>query len=362
MAINRKKNCISYITALSAASLIFLSGCGAGAWLFPVEEEVPPPPVLRPYEKTDYSFVKVQRGDLVKRKNLSVNYMPARYEDLKFTLSGVLYDTVYVNTGDSVKAGQIVAELDKKNLETSLDETENNLQKTQLSLKHLNENYELDSSAVFLKGVKTMTAEEYTRRRDTFLSELEALTVKAEDLKRQIGLRILRASMDGTVSYCRTVKSGDRSSEGETIITVSDKSLSIFVSDDQEYIKYLKVGDAVTVTVSGSDDYDAKVVSPESIGIKVKSDAKPTAYITLNDLSVNLKDGSYGTVTLAIAESKDTLYLPDKAVSTANGRGYVYVLADGIMTAKPVEVGLQTDEFIEITSGLAEGDAVIWGR
>jgi RND family efflux transporter MFP subunit len=84
--------------------------------------------------------------------------------------------------------------------------------------------------------------------------------------------------------------------------------------------------------------------------------------VDVQNATLTLIPGMYAEVNLHIAESRGALTVPLDAVdrSTANARAYV--IAAGAIHIVPVTLGLETDQSVEILSGLKEGDTVVAGR
>ena len=73
-----------------------------------------------------------------------------------------------------------------------------------------------------------------------------------------------------------------------------------------------------------------------------------------------LESGNTGAVNVVLDERKGVLYTLAEAVKTANGQRIVYCLDEnGMKIMKNVETGLEAGEWIEIVSGLEEGDSVV---
>jgi hypothetical protein len=76
----------------------------------------------------------------------------------------------------------------------------------------------------------------------------------------------------------------------------------------------------------------------------------------------NLLPGMSAEITVVTARAADVLTVPAAALSGTTGAYTVRVLAsDAAVETRTVEVGLLTSELAQVTSGLAEGDAVITG-
>ncbi len=73
----------------------------------------------------------------------------------------------------------------------------------------------------------------------------------------------------------------------------------------------------------------------------------------------DLVSGSLIDVTMTLSESLDTLWLPPEAINIFNNRTFVVVLTDEGERVQDVTIGLETDERVEILSGVEAGDVVV---
>ena len=104
------------------AGIVLLS-CTSCA-ILPEEEELPAAPVVRDYEVEEYEQTPVLRGDLQLSQKVSCTYRPAKAEDLSFALGGEYISAVYVETGQTVKKGQLLAELEQGNIDEQIEAQE----------------------------------------------------------------------------------------------------------------------------------------------------------------------------------------------------------------------------------------------
>jgi multidrug efflux pump subunit AcrA (membrane-fusion protein) len=84
--------------------------------------------------------------------------------------------------------------------------------------------------------------------------------------------------------------------------------------------------------------------------------------VTLDDPDARIRPGMSADVEITVASATDAIAIPAVALQGTSG-GYVVEVqtADGGTEARAVTVGLMTETLAEITSGLAEGDAVVVG-
>jgi RND family efflux transporter MFP subunit len=85
--------------------------------------------------------------------------------------------------------------------------------------------------------------------------------------------------------------------------------------------------------------------------------------VDVQNPSLTLIPGMYAEVNLHIAESRRALAVPLEAVDRSTPAARVYiVVAPGAIHIVPVTLGLETDQNVEVLSGLQEGDVVVTGR
>ena len=67
-----------------------------------------------------------------------------------------------------------------------------------------------------------------------------------------------------------------------------------------------------------------------------------------------------GEVYIVTSEKKNILELPLEAVQEKNGHPFVMAeTADGKQVMEKIKTGIHDDQFVEVTSGLKEGDKVV---
>jgi multidrug efflux system membrane fusion protein len=169
----------------------------------------------------------------------------------------------------------------------------------------------------------------------------------------------VRAPMAGVINT-RTVDTGQFVKTGDVLATLVDTSrlrLRFKVSDAESL--YARVGGDVTFRVSalGSKDYPARIYHVGQVADPTTRQIEVLAWVTNPG---ELKPGFFAEVSLAGAEKKDALVVPESAV-LASEQGFVtYVVDSGTAHQRPVQVGLHTgDGLVEILSGLKAKETVV---
>lgn len=346
-----KKKLITWFATLLLP--ILCTGCQ----LMPEEEMYQEPPVLYSHETKEYHQETVVRGDLTLGTTVTCTYMAAKQEQLGFTIGGEYIDQIYVSEGQQVQKGELLAELVYDNLKEEILEMEYECKVLSLQKEHLLENIKLDQQIEEPESV----AERYAKQLQEAEDAIYVAELRLDELKKDLQQRQIYAGMDGTAVYVKKIKDGSRSTGGENIITIADIDTNVFLVEGEE-AQYFTPGMHTTVKC-GKNLYEVDVVEAAELGLaESQKDHALTAYLRLSQPDPTLEDGKKGKIEVILETRSDVLYVPKGAVKTADGKKLVYTLDEnGLRVMQNVEVGLKTDEYIEIISGLKEGDPIIIG-
>ena len=353
--------------ALLAAGCMTLTACN----LLPEEETFRTAPLIREYQREEFTQAACTRGDLSLTRSINCVYVPVRTESLKFMLGGERYDGFYVVAGDNVTEGELLAQLDLSGIEQNMETAQRSIERLQVQLEHLAQDrqlalerrrveYEAADAAALAEALDAVN-ESYDARRQDLEDALDIARLRLSDYERQLAERQLRAPMDGTVTYVRRVKQGDVSVAGERVITVADSTMSLFRAETDLWDQF-EVGQLVTIT-SSKVDYEAVVMAEEELGLtpaEKRPGEKAYVYFALTEPTFDLEDNDRGTLVIELDSRKDVLRVPSGAISTINGETVVYYQDDeGMKAYKKVTVGLEAGGLIEVVAGLEEGELVI---
>lgn len=397
------KKLLRWIGAVAMLSTA-LTGCA----LFPEEETFPVAPTVQSYEVQEYDFATVLRGDLFVTDTVRCDYVPAKIENLSFGLDDEHIENIYVTQGQQVKAGDLLAELAQEDLKEKIQSQEYQINLLAIKIKHLKEDWKLQSSkydsklnAILeeLETIRTqitllaqwqageieekptdMTMDALHRREaelvaqrdarrgevgmnEAYMQQLQSLedsvyieNLYLEELKQDLKARQIVAGIDGTVTYISKVKEGQLSEAGSLFITVSDMTTTAFTVEGND-AAYFPVGTETTIEIGGTEH---TAVSVEASVLGMEEQEKATAYLMLEQPDPLLESGDRGRITVVLDSRINVLYVTKKAIQTANDRQFVYVLnEDGLKVMQDVTVGLVSGKNIEIVSGLSEGDSVV---
>ncbi len=275
--------------------------------------------------------------------------------------------SVLVKENDKVKAGQTVAVLDGKDYEASND---------QAAFKVVNAKSKYDRVA-YLNSIGAKSQEELEDARYTYDAAASSLEKTQSDLSETI----ITAPMDGVV-VGEPKSAGTMAVQGNSnptvILTIADMSKKqILAKVDETDIGSVKVGQNATFTV---DTYTGKtftarvskisqtdVTNSWNTNSSSSSSSSTSASVVYYYVVLDVDDpenlllpAMTARVDIVTSEKDSALVVPISALKTDTKGSYVILnLPDGTKENRYVSTGIYSDEYVEIESGLTDGDKVV---
>lgn len=355
--------------ALMLLSLLALSSCA----LVPEEEAVRTAPVVREFQGEEYEMVVVERGELTLIEKVTCRYQPVKTENLSFALGGELVDRVFVQVGEFVEEGALLAQLQLGDLEEQIQSVSNSIESLELEIDHLDDVHGIDLRRFEIEWNDAESVEkqealeeleaEYAENRRALSDSLKVQKVSLETLEKNLEERQIRAPFAGTITYVKKFADGDYSTFGQNVIKLADSTMSLFRAET-EYWDHFHAGDEYQISVK-KQPYTVTVTAEETLGLPVPEKTvgkKAHVYFVLRESGALFEDGDVGSVDLVLEHRDDALHVHRDAVIKAGDMQIVYYQReDGLRSYKEVEVGITADKRTEILSGLVEGEVIIKG-
>lgn len=168
----------------------------------------------------------------------------------------------------------------------------------------------------------------------------------------------IRSPFSGYV-LTKSVQAGQYIGPGQSLLTVADLSLVWVLAEVYERdMGRVQVGDSATIAVSGVDTRMSGRVS--FVYPTVSSDTRTTRVrLEVNNHPMTLRPGMYADVAIA-RDANVTLAVPADAILDGGETQYVFVVHEGShFVPRKVALGVRGDDWVEVVSGLAEGNAVV---
>lgn len=224
----------------------------------------------------------------------------------------------------------------------------------EVSYKDFSEKIESYGTAV------SKRTESFRIKKDDLTGELTLKdNVKKGDLIVQLKDRKIVAPFDGVLGY-RGITGDILGSDNSIIITLDDNS--ILYSDikiPETFASFIKKDLPVKVKFSGMKNkvYDGKIYAVSS-RINAETRSLLTRVIIQNENS-ELIPGSLLEINVNY-NKRNSLGIPDTSMMVEGSKYFVYkVSEDNIANKTEIEIGIRNNGFIEIISGLDEGEIVV---
>jgi RND family efflux transporter MFP subunit len=350
-------------------------------------------------QEVAYQTEKAAKGTLVITLSETGQVAAANKVSIVTQASGIV-SRVYVQSGDTVDAGNKIAEvvLDTAGQQrqaqaySSLLSAQNNLRSANAQLYTLqNQLFVANQKFVNDRGVNNPTEDQ---KNDPVYIEENAVWLAAEAAYNNQANVINQAQANvsnANLSYqltSGTIVAPTAGVVSDLVITQgmqigsSNTTAGSSTNTSNQQVATIKVGNAATITVNvaeadatkikagqkatiifdaiGSKTFTGKVMGINTSGVTSSGVTSYPTVIQLDNTSDEDILPSMSATASIISKIKDNvLLIPLEAVEVSATESIVRILKNGKVTSVTVEAGDSSDSQIEITSGLSEGDEVI---
>jgi HlyD family secretion protein len=199
-----------------------------------------------------------------------------------------------------------------------------------------------------------------------FEAQLAGIQANIEILQKKRTDLSVASPINGVV-LTENIQKGAIVQPGMLLFEIGDRSGMYLESDILiDDIANIKEGSVVLIENDDLDIKDAKgtvqKIYPKAfskmsdLGIAQK---RVKIEIEFNDTISDLKSGYDMTVKIITASNENALLIDEKAIFEYEGKDHVFVNENGVARLRAIEKGLESDDRVEITAGLKEGEKVI---
>jgi len=234
-------------------------------------------------------------------------------------VSGII-NKLYVDYNDEVKAGQVIAEMDKVTLQAELESAQSNLAscKTEYEyrLKEYNRYKALHEKQLVSDADYDLAVYNYEKAHNSY-KQSQASMVK---VKRNLSYATITSPIDGVV-ISKAVEEGQTVAAGfstPTLFTIANDltKMRVIADVDEADIGQVKEGQKVDFTVDAyPDDVFAGVV--QQVRLEATTSSNVVTYqvvITADNPDLKLKPGLTASVTVYTLQRENVLSVPTKAL------------------------------------------------
>ena len=208
----------------------------------------------------------------------------------------------------------------------------------------------------------TLTDTETSASYDALLKERSELEEQLNQLVKIYKEGGICASITGVVDSIENTTEGN----SKVVAVVSaDTNMSISISVDETDILSIAIGQEASVTIDsiGNDTYKGTVTKVDKTATSTSGVTYYTAVVHI-EKTENMLSGMTASVVVTIEGSENALLIPVDALHQSSSYSYVYTEYDESTGTyggkKEVTTGLSNSTYVEIKSGLSEGETVYY--
>lgn len=326
-----------------------------------------------------YNEEEVVKQDIITSVTATGTIEPVTSVDVGTQVSGIV-SKLYVDYNSTVKAGQVIAKLDRTNLTSELSSAKANLTSAESSLAYQKANHERFKN-LYDKGL--ISANDYEQARLAYVQAQQTVNTQRNNVKRaetNLGYATITSPIDGVV-LSKEVEEGQTvasSFNTPTLFKIA-KDLSdmrVIAKVDEADIGEVKEGQRVMFNVDAfpNDSFTGTVTQVRQQATTESNVVTYEVVIGAPNEDLKLKPGLTANVTIYTMERKDVLAVPSKAlhfkpseamlndgetITDCDTPKKVWTKEGPNIKAIAVETGITNGFLTEITSGIKAGTKII---
>lgn len=313
-----------------------------------------------PLELSAVDIGTVEPRVLARSLPISGSISPVVQATVKAKVGGEI-EVVTVREGQDVRAGDVIARVDTRNLQAQFDREQAAVEKARADLDLATLNRDKNRTLLEQKYISQNTFEQTESAHAASVASYKLAQASARLAQISLEDAVIRAPFAGIVSR-RLVQPGEKVSPDSSIVGLVDlRQMLLEASVPAADIPTVEVGQNARFRVTGFGErlFEGKVqrINP----VTTEGSRSITVYIAIPNDDRALKGGMFGQGQLVLDTKEPLLSVPASAVKQESGVPVVYTLVDGKIARQQVTLGIQVEggQFVEVRDGLKAGDRVI---
>ena len=260
-------------------------------------------------------------------------------------------DSIFSDSAETVtnNGSDTTVTADTSALEAELEKAGNTLAELQSRLSSQQAVAESDPSAV--------TAEEKEKMEITNnLSELDQMS--AQELV-EAAKKGITADFNGVITKVSVVEGATTALGTELFTLQNTDKINVNINVSKYDYDKLKEGQSADITLAGKT-YEGEVTSISHVATQNEKGASLiSADVRIKNPDDDIFLGVDAKVTIHAEEADDVVVLPSEVVNIGKDGSFCYVIENGVITRRDITTGISSDDYVEVTAGIKEGDEVI---
>jgi len=275
-----------------------------------------------------------------------------------------MIDSVNFEDGARVNAGDILFNLDARQIDAQISQAEGVVTKDEAQLAGAQRDLTRYSDLILKGATPQLNVDNAKTAVDTARGALLADQANLENLRVQKSYTVIRAPISGRISAA-AVKIGNfvRPSDNGPIATINQMApVYVVFAVPQRYLADLRNGMAAgSAKVIATMPGDTKSETGKVAMIENSVDAT-TGMVTVRGVMDNTSETLWpGTIvsTKLIMREENAVTVPSVAVQRSQGGDFVFVVKDGKAGVQPIKVSRTSGGQSVVASGLSGGETVV---
>ena len=317
-------------------------------------------------EAVPVEVAEVLRGDVKSTLSFTGDVNPWRQVNVVPDVPGKVA-RIYVEEGDRVRKGQVLAELDTRMAKLQLEQAEAGLAVAEANFKSASRDWERMQE---LRERGTISSQQYEKAQMAYemaKAQLQQARAALNMAKHQLEVSVMKAPFGGIVTG-RNINEGEYINPamagmgpmGPSVVTLMDLSkVKVEVNVPERDVGKVEVGQEAEVRV---DSYPGRTFVGKVYRINPAADPMARTFkveISIPNEDMALKAGMFARVRITIQERKGVLLVPLESVVKEGGSFYVFVVQGNRASRRPVKLGLTDGRYAEVLEGVGEGEKVV---
>ncbi len=326
-----------------------------------------------------YETAKVECATISNSVTATGTIEPVNKVEVGTQVSGII-SKIYVDYNSIVKKGQVIAELDKINLESELASAKANLASSKSELDYQETNYKrmkaLHDRGFISDDDFDIADLSYKKAKEAYLVQLQTV----QKAQTNLGYATITSPIDGVV-LSKDVEEGQTvaaSFSTPTLFTIARDltDMQVVANVDEADIGNVRDGQRVTFTVDAfpDDTFEGRVKQVRQQGEEESNVVTYEVVISAPNNDLKLKPQLTANVNIYTEEIENVVSVPAKAlrfspskemmndgekIKDCNATNKLWIKEANILKAYPVKTGITNGIRTQILEGVKEGTAVI---
>ena len=318
-------------------AVLLLAGCGSK------EEPAAPAISAAPQKVIQTAVIEAKPASVPLLVEVTGQVAPIFQATLSSRIQGTI-DKLLVREGSKVSKGQLLVQLDSRDLEAELARVDAEVENAKAHLDRMNQLYGQDA-------VSKQEMENATRA-------YRVAEANRKSVEAQLSYTVVRAPFDGVITE-KNVEAGELASPGQPLLKMEDPwNLRLEATVAEGDLKSVSHGDKIQVVI---DALGGQALAGTVSQILPAGDPHTHTFMVKVDLpkAVGLKSGMFGRFPLEKGVTQ-TILVPSTAVVERGELTSLFVVGeDQIARLRWVKLGRRVEEQMEILSGLNGGERIV---